>query len=86
MIFVTGPGHGGPALVANTWLESWTDTYPGVGLDEAGMAQLCRQFSFPGGVPSHVAPEVPAPSMRAASSATRCRTRSAPPSTPRIWS
>ncbi|MGE3833941.1 MAG: phosphoketolase [Acidimicrobiia bacterium] len=60
VIFVTGPGHGGPALVANTWLEgSWTDTYPGVGMDEAGMAQLCRQFSFPGGVPSHVAPEVP---------------------------
>jgi xylulose-5-phosphate/fructose-6-phosphate phosphoketolase len=60
MIFVTGPGHGGPALVANTWLEgSWTDTYPGVGRDRAGMAKLFRQFSFPGGIPSHVAAEVP---------------------------
>ncbi|MGV3759976.1 MAG: phosphoketolase family protein [Actinomycetota bacterium] len=60
MIFITGPGHGGPALVANTWLEgSWTDTYPSVGRDRDGMRQLFRQFSFPGGVPSHVAAEVP---------------------------
>jgi xylulose-5-phosphate/fructose-6-phosphate phosphoketolase len=60
MILVTGPGHGGPAVVANTWLEgSWSDTYPHVGRDEPGMAQLFRQFSFPGGVPSHVAAEVP---------------------------
>ncbi|QSB13200.1 phosphoketolase family protein [Natronosporangium hydrolyticum] len=60
MIYVTGPGHGGPALVANTWLEgTYSELYPSVSLDEAGMAQLFRQFSFPGGIPSHVAPEVP---------------------------
>ena len=60
MLFVTGPGHGGPALAATTWLEgSWSETYPGVGRDRAGMAQLCRQFSFPGGIPSHVAAEIP---------------------------
>jgi xylulose-5-phosphate/fructose-6-phosphate phosphoketolase len=59
-IYVTGPGHGGPALVANTWLEgSYSELYPSVSQDEAGMARLFRQFSFPGGIPSHVAPEVP---------------------------
>ena len=59
-IYVTGPGHGGPALVANTWLEgSYSELYPSVSRDEAGMARLFRQFSFPGGIPSHVAPEVP---------------------------
>ncbi len=60
MIHVTGPGHGGPAVVSNAWLEgSWTDTYPSVGRDEPGLRRLFRQFSFPGGIPSHVAPEVP---------------------------
>ncbi len=60
MIYVTGPGHGGPALVAQTWLEgSWTDTYPGTTRDASGMQRLFKQFSFPGGIPSHVAPEVP---------------------------
>ncbi|HEX6247450.1 MAG TPA: phosphoketolase, partial [Nocardioidaceae bacterium] len=60
MMYVIGPGHGGPAIVAQTWLEgSWTDTYPGTTLDERGMQQLFKQFSFPGGIPSHVAPEVP---------------------------
>ncbi|HJR39175.1 MAG TPA: phosphoketolase family protein [Nocardioidaceae bacterium] len=60
MIYVTGPGHGGPALVAQTWLEgSWTDTYPGTTMDASGMQRLFKQFSFPGGIPSHVAPEVP---------------------------
>ncbi|MGH3680326.1 MAG: phosphoketolase family protein [Natronosporangium sp.] len=59
-IFVTGPGHGGPALVANTWLEGrYSELYPSVSQDAAGMARLFRQFSFPGGIPSHVAPEVP---------------------------
>ncbi|MBX6357394.1 MAG: phosphoketolase family protein [Micromonosporaceae bacterium] len=59
-IFITGPGHGGPAIVANTWLEgTYGERYPSVGRDEAGMAQLFRQFSFPGGIPSHVAAEVP---------------------------
>jgi xylulose-5-phosphate/fructose-6-phosphate phosphoketolase len=59
-IFVTGPGHGGPAIVANTWLEgTYSQLYPSVSRDEAGMGRLFRQFSFPGGIPSHVAPEVP---------------------------
>src|SRR5215203_3987106 len=60
MLYVTGPGHGGPGLVANTWLEgSYTERYPGITRDAAGMERLFRQFSFPGGVPSHVAPETP---------------------------
>jgi xylulose-5-phosphate/fructose-6-phosphate phosphoketolase len=60
LIHVTGPGHGGPAIVANTWLEgSYSDRYPGVPQDATGMARLFRQFSFPGGISSHVAPEVP---------------------------
>jgi xylulose-5-phosphate/fructose-6-phosphate phosphoketolase len=60
MMIVIGPGHGGPAALANTWLEgSYSDTYPSVPRDSAGMRQLFRQFSFPGGVPSHVAPETP---------------------------
>lgn len=60
LLFVTGPGHGGPALLANTWLEgSYTDVYPHVTRDSDGMCALFRQFSFPGGVPSHAAPEVP---------------------------
>jgi len=60
LMYVIGPGHGGPAIVANSWLEgSWTATYPNTTLDEAGMARLFKQFSFPGGIPSHVAPEVP---------------------------
>ncbi len=60
MIYVTGPGHGGPGLVANTWLEgSYSERYPDVPRDESGMRRLFKQFSFPGGIPSHVAPEVP---------------------------
>ncbi|MEV1157022.1 phosphoketolase family protein [Micromonospora chokoriensis] len=59
-MLVTGPGHGGPAIVANTWLEgTWSERYHDVGRDEAGMSRLFRQFSFPGGIPSHVAAEVP---------------------------
>lgn len=59
-IYITGPGHGGPALVANSWLEgTWSERYHGIDRDEAGMARLFRQFSFPGGIPSHVAAEVP---------------------------
>ncbi|ARQ68559.1 phosphoketolase family protein [Streptomyces marincola] len=59
-ICVWGPGHGGPAVVANAWLDgSYTDTYPDVTRDEPGMARLFKQFSFPGGIPSHVAPETP---------------------------
>ena len=60
MIYVTGPGHGGPALVANTYLEgTYSEVYPDISLDEEGMRRLFRQFSFPGGIPSHVAPETP---------------------------
>ena len=59
-IFITGPGHGGPALVASTWLEgTYSEIYPQVSLDKAGMKRLFRRFSFPGGVPSHCAPETP---------------------------
>ncbi|HYJ68826.1 MAG TPA: phosphoketolase family protein [Nocardioidaceae bacterium] len=60
LMYVIGPGHGGPAIGANTWLEgTYSETYPSVTQDEAGMARLVRQFSFPGGIPSHVAPELP---------------------------
>src|SRR6187455_3172439 len=59
-MFVTGPGHGGPGLVASTWLEgSYTEVYPDITRDERGMQRLFKQFSFPGGIPSHVAPETP---------------------------
>ena len=59
-MFVTGPGHGGPALVANSYLEgTYSETYPHVGQDLEGLRALFRQFSFPGGIPSHVAPETP---------------------------
>lgn len=60
MIYVIGPGHGGPAIVANAWLEgTYSEVYPNVSFDEEGMRRLFRQFSFPGGIPSHVAPETP---------------------------
>ena len=60
MIYVAGPGHGGPGMVANTWLEgTYSETYPRVSQDERGMQRLFKQFSFPGGIPSHVAPETP---------------------------
>ncbi|WP_028647665.1 phosphoketolase [Nocardiopsis sp. CNT312] len=60
MMYVMGPGHGGPAAVANAWLEgTYSEVYRQVSQDEAGMRRLFRQFSFPGGVPSHAAPETP---------------------------
>ena len=60
MIFIAGPGHGGPAMVANTYLEgSYTECYPDISRDEAGLTRLFRQFSFPGGIPSHAAPQTP---------------------------
>src|SRR5258705_5134185 len=60
MIYITGPGHGGPGLVANTYLEgTYSEFYPNVPQNEVGMKRLFKQFSFPGGIPSHVAPETP---------------------------
>ena len=60
MMYVTGPGHGGPGLVANTYLEgTYSESYSDISQDEEGMRRLFKQFSFPGGIPSHVAPETP---------------------------
>ncbi len=60
MIYVSGPGHGGPALVGNTYLEgTYSEIYPNITQDEAGLRKLFTQFSFPGGIPSHVSPECP---------------------------
>ena len=60
MIYVCGPGHGGPGMVANSWLEgSYTERFPNITQDAQGMQRLFKQFSFPGGIPSHVAPETP---------------------------
>jgi xylulose-5-phosphate/fructose-6-phosphate phosphoketolase len=60
MIYIAGPGHGGPGLVANTYLEgTYTEYYPNITEDEEGLKKLFKQFSFPGGIPSHVAPETP---------------------------
>jgi xylulose-5-phosphate/fructose-6-phosphate phosphoketolase len=60
IVYITGPGHGGPALVANVYLEgTYTEVYPSISQDEEGMKRLFIQFSFPGGIPSHVAPETP---------------------------
>ncbi len=59
-IFIAGPGHGGPAVVANTYLEgTYSEFYPAIGQNEDGMKKLFKQFSFPGGIPSHAAPETP---------------------------
>src|ERR1700693_5622079 len=60
MIYISGPGHGGPALVGNTYLEgTYSEVYPAISRDEAGLKKLFKQFSFPGGIPSHVSPECP---------------------------
>ena len=60
MIYITGPGHGGPGLVANAYLDgTYSEVYPNISQDEEGMKKLFKQFSFPGGIPSHVAPETP---------------------------
>ncbi len=60
MIYIAGPGHGGPALVGNTYLEgTYSEVYPNITQDEAGLKKLFTQFSFPGGIPSHVSPECP---------------------------
>ncbi len=60
VIYICGPGHGGPGIVANTYLEgTYSEVYPNISQDEIGMRKLFKQFSFPGGIPSHVAPETP---------------------------
>ena len=60
MIYIIGPGHGGPAMVANAYLEgTYSEVYPNISRDEQGMKRLFKQFSFPGGIPSHVSPETP---------------------------
>ena len=60
MVYICGPGHGGPGMVANTYLEgTYSEIYPDVSCDESGLRRLFRQFSFPGGIPSHAAPETP---------------------------
>ena len=60
MLFIAGPGHGGPAVVANTYLEgTYSEVYPDISQDEKGLQKLFKQFSFPGGIPSHAAPETP---------------------------
>ncbi len=76
MIYLSGPGHGGNAMVAQDYLDgSYTDVYPNITRDAAGMQRLFKQFSFPGGIPSHVAPETPGSSTRAASWATPAASR-----------
>jgi xylulose-5-phosphate/fructose-6-phosphate phosphoketolase len=80
-IYVAGPGHGGPGLVANAYLEGlYSEVYPHVGLDEEGLRELFRQFSFPGGIPSHVAPETPG-SIHEGGELGYARTPTAPRST-----
>src|ERR1700735_3492919 len=60
MIYVSGPGHGGPAVVSNTYLEgTYSEIYPNISRDDAGLRKLFKQFSFPGGIPSHASPECP---------------------------
>src|SRR5437660_4393352 len=60
VIYITGPGHGGPGMVANTWLEgTYSEIYPNISQNRDGMRRLFKQFSFPGGIPSHAAPETP---------------------------
>ena len=60
VIYIAGPGHGGPGMVANTYLEgTYSEFYPNISQDEEGMKRLFKQFSFPGGIPSHAAPETP---------------------------
>jgi xylulose-5-phosphate/fructose-6-phosphate phosphoketolase len=79
VIYICGPGHGGPGMVANTWLEgTYSELYPSISPDAEGMRRLFRQFSFPGGIPSHAAPETRDQSTRAANSAIRCPTPMAP--------
>ena len=88
MIYVTGPGHGGPGIVANTYLEgTYSELYPNISQDAAGMQRLFRQFSFPGGIPSLTSRRRrPVPSMRVVSWVIRCHTPTARCSTTRTSS
>ncbi len=87
MFYVAGPGHGGPALVGNTYLEgTYSEIYPEAGHDEAGLKRLFGQFSFPGGISSHVAQTRRGRSTRGVSSGTRSVTPSGPPPTTPISS
>ena len=71
MIYIIGPGHGGPSLVAHAYLEgTYSEVYPEISQDAEGMRKLFKQFSFPGGIPSHVAPRRRAAFTRGASSGT----------------
>jgi xylulose-5-phosphate/fructose-6-phosphate phosphoketolase len=75
MFYIAGPGHGGPALVGNTYLEgTYSEIYPNISQDEAGLKKLFKQFSFPGGISSHVAPTHPDRFTRAANLAIRSAT------------
>ena len=74
-----GPGHGGPAGTSQSYLDgTYTEYFPNITKDEAGLQKFFRQFSYPGGIPSHYAPETRARSTRVASWATPCRTPTAP--------
>jgi len=85
VIYICGPGHGGPAMVANAYLEgTYTEIYPSIGQDAEGMHRLFRQFSFPGGIPSTRRPKRRVRFMKVVSSAMPSRTLTAPHSTTRI--
>ncbi|GMA96943.1 hypothetical protein GCM10025881_37670 [Pseudolysinimonas kribbensis] len=87
-LFVCGPGHGGPGMVASAYLDgTYSELYPEVDRTEAGIERMFRRFSFPGGIPSHASPDTPGSIHEGASWATRSATRTAPPSTtPTCWS
>ena len=85
MIYIIGPGHGGPSLVAHAYLEgTYSEVYPEIGQDADGMQKLFKQFSFPGGIPSHVAPKRRVAFMRGASLVTPLATPMGQRSTTRI--
>jgi xylulose-5-phosphate/fructose-6-phosphate phosphoketolase len=87
MIFMAGPGHGGPAVVANTYLEgSYSEFYPNIRQDSDGMRRLFGQFSFPGGIPSHASPETPGSIHEGANSDMPCSTLTVRHSTTRTSS
>jgi xylulose-5-phosphate/fructose-6-phosphate phosphoketolase len=86
-IYVTGPGHGGQGLVASAYLDgTYSEVYPHIGRDAEGLRRLVRQYSFPGGIPSHVAPDAGVDPRGGESSATRCCTPTARCSTTRTCS